>query len=82
MFVQLASVLDTGTCCCCVVLVCREPKRGFLARLTRRGAKKDAEAAAQDEDSVRRVSRQADPAAFPEVKSRRSTLPPLYPAPR
>jgi len=60
----------------CIFISYREEKRGFFARLTRRGAKKNA--ATEDGDPARRTSRQVDPATFPEVKSRKSILPPLH----
>ena len=52
----------------------REGKPGFFARLKR---KKNA--ATDDDHSRRQSANQVDPAAFPDVKARRSTLPPLYP---
>lgn len=54
-------------------ITCREEKPGFFARLKKRGAK-------NEEEVSRRTSKQIDPKAFPEVKSRKSTLPPIYPA--
>jgi len=52
--------------------VCREKKLGFFARMKKRGAKGDG-----DETSRGGDAKQMDPAGFPDVKSRRSTLPPL-----
>ena len=59
--------------------VYREEKSGFFARLTRRGAKKNSATDGQEDTTRREAAGQVDPAEFPDVKSRKSTLPPLYP---
>ena len=50
---------------------CREEKPGFFARLRK---KKNA-----TNEEAGRASQQVDPSTFPEVKSRKTSLPPLYP---
>lgn len=64
---------ESSYCCICRFDFRSEEKPGFFSRF-KRGAKKGEEAERQE-----RAGRPVDPASFPEVKSRRSTLPPLNP---
>ena len=52
--------------------VCSE-KRGFFARLRKKNAPGD------EDTTGARASQRVDPSTFPDVKSRRSTLPPIQP---